>query len=172
MKKLYALLLTGVMAVSFVMPAMAAPSPTAQVVEAADTVSVPVAGAKVEALRTDIAAATVEYAKDQTFLSNMGVSASAKLSAVLDLSYSGVIPEGGVQIPLVITSAKAGDVVYVLHRRDDLPGMPWEKVGQATLGSDLTVTCTFTSFSPVMILVADGTQAAAAEGIRAPKTGE
>ncbi len=172
MKKLYALLMAGMMAATFAMPAMAAPSPTAQVIEAADAISVPVAGTAVTDLRTDIAAAAVEYAGDQTFLSSMEVSASAKLSAVFDLSYSGAIPEGGVQIPVVVSSAKPGDVVYVLHRQDHLEGMPWEKVGQATLDGSLTVTCTFQSFSPVMILVVDAEDVPAAAGIKSPKTGE
>lgn len=167
MKKFYALLLAGVMTVACAMPTMAAPSPVAQAVQSASTISVPVSGASVAAPSQTIASAAIEYVADEKFLSDLSVPTTANLAAVLDLSYSGTIPAGGVQIPLVVSSAKAGQTVYVLHRRDDLPGKPWEKVGQGVLGSDLTVTATFTSFSPVIILVGD-----TVSGVTAPKTGE
>lgn len=171
MKKLYALLLAGVMTVSLVMPTMAAPSPTAQAVDSASTVTSTVSGTAVAAVRQEIAAEAVKLADDSQFLTDLQVPTVTKLAAVLDLTYSGTIPAGGVKIPLVVSSAKAGDVVYVLHRRDDLEGKPWEKVGEAVLGSDLTVTCTFTSFSPVIIMVGDA-GALTAAGVKAPKTGE
>ncbi len=171
MKKFYALLLAGVMTIAFAMPTLAAPSPVAQAVESASTVSVPVSGATVSAPAQSLATEAVELAKNTNFLTSLNVPTTTQLAAVLDLTYSGVIPEGGIQIPLVINSAKAGDVVYVLHRRDDLAGKPWEKVGEGILGSDLTVTCTFTSFSPVIVMVGDS-NTAAASGLKAPKTGE
>ena len=47
----------------------------------------------------------------------------------------------------------------------------WEKVGEGFLGADLTVTGTFTSFSPVVVMVVDASEVSAA-GVKAPKTGE
>ena len=47
----------------------------------------------------------------------------------------------------------------------------WEKVGEGFLGADMTVTGTFTSFSPVLVMVVDAAQASAA-GVKAPKTGD
>lgn len=167
MKKFYALLLAGVMTVAFAMPTMAAPSPVAGAVESASTVSAPVSGAGVAAVDQALAKEVVTYAADEKFLTDLNVPTKVELAAAFDLTYSGTIPAGGVQIPLVVSSAKAGQTVYVLHRRDDLPNKPWEKVGEAVLGSDLTVTATFTSFSPVIILVGDS-----ASGVTAPKTGE
>lgn len=168
MKKFYALLLAGVMTVAFAMPTMAAPSPVAQAVDAVATVSSTVSGIGVGSLSQSAAAEFVSYGNDEKFLTDLNVPVSAEVAAVLDLTYSGDIPAGGVQIPLVVSSAKVGQTVYVLHRRDDLDGKPWEKVGQGVLGSDLTVTCTFTSFSPVIIMVADTNTTS----VTAPKTGE
>lgn len=47
----------------------------------------------------------------------------------------------------------------------------WEVVGSGVLGDDLTVTGTFTSFSPVAFMVVDAADVAAT-GVKAPKTGE
>ena len=57
-------------------------------------------------------------------------------------------------------AAKAGDYAYVLHRMNNEAGT-WEVVGQGYLGADLTVTGTFTNFSPVAVLVVDAADVAA-----------
>ena len=104
-------------------------------------------------------------------LSDLNVSSSAHLAAVLEVSYSGNIPAGGVQVPFDVSGfAKKGDLVYVLHRQSQAP-YTWEVVGQAILGDNLSVTGTFTSFSPVAFMVVDASQVAAT-GVKAPKTGE
>lgn len=170
MKKFYALLLAGVMTVACAMPTMAAPSPVAQVVESAATVTVPVSGASVKALDRDLAQEVVKLSDNAQFLSDLNIPTSVKLAAAFDLSYDGTITAGGVQIPLNLSSVadiKVGDYVYVAHRREDTPGKLWEKVGEGYVGNDMTVTATFTSFSPVVVFVGE-----APAGVKAPKTGE
>lgn len=170
MKKFYALLLAGVMTVAFAMPTMAAPSPAAQVVESAATVSAPVSGASVKALDRNLAQEVVQLSTNAQFLSDLNIPTNVRLVAAFDLNYNGTIAAGGVQIPLNVSSVadiKVGDYVYFAHRREDTPGKPWEKVGEGFVGNDMTVTGTFTSFSPVMIFVGE-----APTGVKAPKTGE
>ena len=94
----------------------------------------------------------------------------SKLVAAVDVSYSGEIPAGGVQVPFKVPGAKKGDMVYVLHRQPNAP-YTWEVVGSGVLGDDLTVTGTFTSFSPVAFMVVDAADVAAT-AVKAPKTGE
>ena len=103
-------------------------------------------------------------------LKDLNVPTSAKLVAAVDVSYSGEIPAGGVQVPFKVPSAKKGDMVYVLHRQPNAP-YTWEVVGSGVLGDDLTVTGTFTSFSPVAFMVVDAADVAAT-AVKAPKTGE
>ena len=67
-------------------------------------------------------------------------SSCNKLKAMVDVSYSGTIPAGGVQIPFDVSGiAKKGDLVYILHRKDSVEGKPWEVVGQAVLGDKISV---------------------------------
>ena len=86
------------------------------------------------------------------------------------MSYSGEVPAGGVQVPFKVPNAKKGDMVYILHRQPNAP-YTWEVVGSGVLGDDLTVTGTFTSFSPVAFMVVDAADVAAT-AVKAPKTGE
>lgn len=170
MKKLYALAMAGVMTIALAMPVLAAPSPAAQAIESAATISTSVSGLDAAAPSQELATEVVEVTSNAQIMKDLNVPEEAKLFAVVDVSYSGVIPEGGVQIPFVVSSAKAGDLVYVLHRQSTAP-YAWEVVGQAVLGADLTVTGTFTSFSPVAFMVVDAADVAAGT-VRAPKTGE
>lgn len=170
MKKLYALALAGVMTVAMAMPVLAAPSPAAQAIESAAAISTSVSGIDAAAPSQALAEEVVKVTSNAQVLKDLNVPEAAKLTAVIDVSYSGEIPAGGVQIPFVVSSAKAGDLVYVLHRQATAP-YTWEVVGQAVLGADLTVTGTFTSFSPVAFLVVDATNVAAGT-VKAPKTGE
>lgn len=170
MKKVYALLLAGVMTIAMAAPAFAAPSPAADVVESAKTVSTTVAGTSVAAPSTELANQVISVTSTESVLKDLNVPTTAKLVAAVDVSYSGEIPAGGVQIPFVVDSAKKGDLVYVLHRQGFAP-YTWEVVGQAILGDDLTVVGTFTNFSPVAFMVVDAKDVAAT-GVKAPKTGE
>ena len=179
MKKVYALLLVAVMTVAMAVPTFAANSPEADpVVKTAAGVDV-VAAAK--EVKTSVAAASVvpseQLAKQvvsvtstESVLKDLNVPTSAKLVAAVDVSYSGEIPAGGVQVPFKVPGAKKGDMVYVLHRQPNAP-YTWEVVGSGVLGDDLTVTGTFTSFSPVAFMVVDAADVAAT-AVKAPKTGE
>lgn len=190
MKKLYAMLMAGVMMVAMVVPTIAAPSPSGSVItpspsstvistvapevsaviNSASTVSASAAGVSVTALDETYANSVVTVTSNEQVLKDLNVPTTAKLVAAVDVSYSGTIPAGGVQIPFVVSGAKKGDLVYVLHRQSAAP-YQWEVVGQAILGDDLTVVGTFTSFSPVAFMVVNSTDVAAT-GVKAPKTGE
>ena len=171
MKKLYALLLAGVLTVSLAVPTFATTSPAGETVESAKTVSTTVEGTEVVAPSRELAAQVVSVTSTESVLVDLGVPTDAVLVAAVDVAYEGEVPAGGVQIPFVIDSAKKGDLVYVLHRQSVAP-YQWEVVGSAVLGDDLTVTATFTSFSPVAFMVVDAADVAPTTGATSPKTGE
>lgn len=171
MKKLYALLLAGVMAAALALPSVAAPSPVADSIASGSTVSTTASNVSTEAPSQTMAEEVVKVTSNREVLNNLNVSASAHLAAVLEVSYSGTIPAGGVQVPFNVSGLAAkGDTVYILHRQSYAP-YTWEVVGQAVLGDDLTVTGTFTSFSPVAFMVLKATDAAVTQ-VKAPRTGE
>ena len=168
MKKLYSALLVVALTVAMVLPVFAAPSPQAAAITAKENATVAVAGAEVKALGDENYAGVVAVVTNPTHLANLGVNTAAKLAAAFDLKIE--IPAGqtSVSVPIKVNNAKVGDYAVILHRRAD---GQWEKVGEGYLGADLTVTGTFTSFSPVAVMVVDAAQASAA-GVKAPKTGE
>ena len=170
MRKLYSALLVVALSATMVLTAFAAPSPKAETVAPATAVAIAVADADVAVLAADVKTEVASVVSNPTHLTNLGVSTSAKLVSSFDLKYDGEIPAGGVQIPVKVSNAKVGDYAYILHRMNNEAGT-WEVVGQGYLGADLTVTGTFTSFSPVAVLVVDAADVAAA-GVKAPKTGE
>lgn len=168
MRKLTNALLVLALTVAMVLPVMAAPSPQADAKAAKANATVAVAGADVKVLTAEVLDAVEDVVTNTTHLTNLGVSTAAKLAAAFDLKIE--IPAGqtSVSVPIKVNNAKAGDYAVVLHRRAD---GQWEKVGEGYLGADLTVTSTFTSFSPVAVMVVDASQVSAA-GVKAPKTGE
>jgi hypothetical protein len=93
---------------------------------------------------------------------------NAKLVAAfnLNLKPGEVMPAGGLIVPIKINGAKAGDYAIVLHRR---PDYFWEVVARGFLTGDLTINATFTTFSPVMVLLITAEDAAAG-GILSPGT--
>jgi hypothetical protein len=181
-RKAYALLLSVVMLVTMVLPAMAEPSPTATPKKQEDAVTV---SAEAQAAKDGVAIAvsgvtTAPVADDalkeykelvtgntNNFLNTYDIPSTAKVAAVLDIKFDGNIG-AGVSIPIKVTTAKSGDYVIVMHRQAN--GY-WQAVGRGFLGADLTINATFTSFSPVMVLAVDAATAAAS-GIRAPRTGD
>ena len=166
MKKLYALLMAGVMTIALAMPALAAPSPAAASIASGSTVKTTVSNVGVAAPSQELAQEVVNVTSNAQVLKDLSVPATAHLAAVLEVS-----PAGGVQVPFDVSGfAKKGDVVYVLHRQAYAP-YTWEVVGQAVMGDNLTVTGTFTSFSPVAFMVVNASEVTAA-GAKAPKTGE
>ena len=168
MKKLYSALLVVALTVAMVLPVFAAPSPQADAKAAKANATVAVAGADVKVLTAEVLDAVEDVVTNATHLTNLGVSTNAKLAAAFDLKIE--IPAGqtSVSVPIKVNNAKVGDYAVILHRRAD---GQWEKVGEGFLGADMTVTGTFTSFSPVAVLVVDAADVAAA-GVKAPKTGE
>ncbi|MDR0220231.1 MAG: hypothetical protein LBI54_02365 [Lachnospiraceae bacterium] len=168
-RKTYVLLLVVVMLVTMVFPAIAAPSPTSQTKEAHDAVAISTAGVTTAPVSET---ALKEYkelvtANTNGFKATYDIPNTAKVAAVLDISFSGNVGSG-VTIPIKVTTAKSGDYVIVMHRKAS--GI-WDVVGRGFIGADLTIHATFTSFSPVMVLAVDAADAANS-GIRAPKTGE
>ena len=169
MRKLTSALLVLVLTVAMVLPVLAAPSPQADAKAAKANATVAVAGAEVKVLPgADLKEYVEQVAEDATVLTNLGVNTAAKLTAAFDLKIE--IPAGqtSVSVPIKVNNAKVGDYAVILHRRAD---GQWEKVGEGFLGADMTVTGTFTSFSPVAVMVVDAAQASAA-GVKAPKTGD
>ena len=192
MKKLSSALLVAALSVAMVLPVFAAPSPQATAkpskgatttttttaaptaaeaaaTEAKANATVAVAGADVKVLPVDRMNAVVEVATNATHLKNLGVNPAAKLAAAFDLKIE--IPAGqtSVSVPIKVNNAKVGDYAVILHRMNNEAGT-WEKVGEGFLGADMTVTGTFTSFSPVVVMVVDAAQATSV--VKAPKTGE
>ena len=167
MKKLYSALLVVALSVALVLPVFAAPSPQADAKAAKANATVAVAGADVKVLTAEVLDAVEDVVTNATHLTNLGVSTNAKLAAAFDLKIE--IPAGqtSVSVPIKVNNAKVGDFAVILHRRADAQ---WEKVGEGFLGADLTVTGTFTNFSPVMVMVVDAANAKV--GVKAPKTGE
>lgn len=178
MKKVYALILTSVMVVAMAIPVMAANSPEAtpvvktesgvDIISSAREVSTTVKDITVNVPSEQLAKQVVSVTSTESVLKDLNVPADAKLVAAVDVSYDGEIPAGGVQIPFKVSNAKKGDMVYVLHRQPNAP-YTWEVVGSGVLGDDLTVTGTFTSFSPVAFMVTDAADISTA---KAPLTGE
>lgn len=168
MRKLTNALLVVALSVAMVLPVLAAPSPQADAKAAKANATVAVAGAQVQVLTAEVLDAVEDVVTNATHLTNLGVSTAAKLAAAFDLKIE--IPAGqtSVSVPIKVNNAKVGDYAVILHRRAD---GQWEKVGEGFLGADMTVTGTFTSFSPVAVMVVDAAQASAA-GVKAPKTGE
>ena len=119
MKKVYALLLVAVMTVAMAVPTFAANSPEADpvvktaagvdVVAAAKEVKTSVAAASVAVPSEQLAKQVVSVTSTESVLKDLNVPTSAKLVAAVDVSYSGEIPAGGVQVPFKVPGAKKGD---------------------------------------------------------------
>jgi len=182
MKKLYSLFIAGVLMAALVFPAFAAPSPVAEVkpstssatvedaIKAGTTDTVSVEGVSYKAASKPLYDAVIELAKTAEHMQNLGIAGSnIVVKQVVEVSFDkDNIPAGGVKIPFKVADAKSGDYAYILHR---LESGQWEVVGQGYLGDDLTITGTFTSFSPVAIVIGDAPSGTGSTA-KAPKTGE
>ena len=169
MKKLYSVLLVVALTVAMVLPVFAAPSPQAEAKASVSNATVAVTGAEVKALAADVFAEVNNVLSNTEHLAAFGINTSAKVAATMDLKVE--IPEGqtSVLVPVKVNNAKVGDYVYIVHRKS--VNGEYEVVGQGVLGADMTINATFTSFSPVIVMVVDAAQVSAA-GVKAPKTGE
>ena len=168
MRKLTSALLVLALTVAMVLPVLAAPSPQADAKAAKNNATVAVTGAEVKEIpAADLQEYVKDVAENATTLTDLGVSTAAKLTAAFDLKI--VIPAGqtSVSVPIKVNNAKVGDFAVILHR---MANGQWEKVGEGFLGADMTVTGTFTNFSPVIVMVVDAANANV--GVKAPKTGE
>lgn len=151
-RKIYSLLLIVILTVVVVaMPVIASSSPVTEESAPATDVSIGVTGTTVSVLESAVKVEVSNVVSNATHLTNLGVDTKATLVSSFDLTYSGTIPEGGVLIPITVKVGKVGDYAYVLHRRSS-DGL-WEKVGEGTLGTDLTVIATLKSFSPVAVML-------------------
>lgn len=181
---MYAVLLTVALATAVVMPNFAASSPAIEEeVESTTTtttttdeeeiappsaVSIDVPDLVISSLDTSIKTEVASVVSNPQVLIDLSVPTTAKLISSFDAHYDGVIPAGGIQVPIQVLEAKTGDYAYVLHR-NSVTGT-WEKVGEGFLGADLTVVATFTSFSPVAVMIVDAADVDSV--VKAPKTGE
>jgi len=181
MKRFYALLLSVILIVTLSLSALAAPSPAKDPapkkqetatwspgpVTAVDVASV--AGMKATGMADSFANHVADLLDNKDgFVDTYNIPAEAKVAAFFNLTFDGEIPAGGLIVPITVNNAEPGDYVIVMHRRAD--GI-WEVVARGFLGEDLTIDATFTSFSPVLVLVVDAAYATAV-GIKAPKTGQ
>ena len=73
------------------------------------------------------------------------VSPDAQVMAVVDVTYDGVIPAGGVQISFSLGNVQAGDNYVLLHQ---LPDGRWEMITPDSIENGM-IKATFTSLSPV-----------------------
>lgn len=73
------------------------------------------------------------------------VSPNAQVVAVVDVTYDGVIPAGGVQISFSLSGVQAGENYVLLHQ---LPDGRWEKITPDSVENGI-IKATFTSLSPV-----------------------
>lgn len=73
------------------------------------------------------------------------VSPNAQVMAVVDVTYDGVIPAGGVQISFSLAGVQAGDNYVLLHQLAD---GRWEKITPDSIENGV-IKATFTSLSPV-----------------------
>lgn len=139
MKRKLAGLLTALMVMAMGTTAFAAGSPTTKpttppsnepaIGNASNTEITPVSQA--------VAAAAEQVAKV--------VSPDAVVTAVVDVTYDGEIPAGGVQIPFSLAGVQAGDNYVLLHQ---LPDGRWEKITPDSIENGV-IKATFTSLSPV-----------------------
>lgn len=73
------------------------------------------------------------------------VSPDAQVTAVVDVTYDGTIPAGGVQISFSLAGVQAGDNYVLLHQ---LPDGRWEVIRPDSVENGV-IKATFTSLSPV-----------------------
>lgn len=167
LKKLAGVVLAGVMVCAMGMSALAAGSPSAKVEgtgtdKDGNSVGIVVSATEQAAPET----ATIKEVVGSNYVDTM------KVVAIQDVSVEG---EGEVAWPVTITFSYAGvnknTKVAVLHWN----GSAWENVA-ATAG-DGTITATFTSLSPVAIIVDSATMTqtstgTGSNGVKSPNTGE
>lgn len=146
MKRKLAGLLTALMVLAMGTTAFAAGSPnsgsnsgTTSTPPSAsqDTVIGDATNTKITQVSTAVAAAAENVAKQ--------VSPNAEVVSVVDVTYDGEIPAGGVQISFSLAGVQAGDNYVLLHQ---LPDGRWEVITPDSIENGM-IKATFTSLSPV-----------------------
>lgn len=187
MKKMYAVLLTLALATAVVMPNFAASSPsideevssttddtdtttsdTEEEIAPPSAVEITVPNLTISSLYSDVKKEVASVVSTPQVLIDLSVPLTARLVSSFDAYYDGVVPAGGIIVPIEVLTAKQGDYAYVLHR-SSVTGT-WEKIGEGFLGADLTVMATFTDFSPVAVMIVDAAEVDSV--VKSPKTGQ
>lgn len=146
MKRKLAGLLTALMVLAMGTTAFAAGSPnsgsnsgTTSTPPSAsqDTVIGDATNTKITQVSTAVAAAAENVAKQ--------VNPNAEVVSVVDVTYDGEIPAGGVQIGFSLAGVQAGDNYVLLHQ---LPDGRWEVITPDSIENGM-IKATFTSLSPV-----------------------
>lgn len=146
MKRKLAGLLTALMVLAMGTTAFAAGSPnsgsnsgTTSTPPSAsqDTVIGDATNTKITQVSTAVAAAAENVAKQ--------VNPNAEVVSVVDVTYDGEIPAGGVQISFSLAGVQAGDNYVLLHQ---LPDGRWEVITPDSIENGM-IKATFTSLSPV-----------------------
>lgn len=146
MKRKLAGLLTALMVLAMGTTAFAAGSPNSgsnsgttstPPSESQDTVIGDATNTKITQVSEAVAAAAENVAKQ--------VSPNAEVVSVVDVTYDGVIPAGGVQISFSLAGVQVGDNYVLLHQ---LPDGRWEVITPDSIENG-KITATFTSLSPV-----------------------
>lgn len=102
-----------------------------------DTVIGDATNTKITQVSTAVAAAAENVAKQ--------VSPNAEVVSVVDVTYDGEIPAGGVQISFSLAGVQVGDNYVLLHQ---LPDGRWEVITPDSIENGM-IKATFTSLSPV-----------------------
>lgn len=144
MKKKLAGLLTVLMVLSMGMTAFAKESPgkgnsSNSSGSSSTTTQTPTGTGKTET--TPVSQAVKEAAFEVAKV----VSPNAQVMAVVDVTYDGEIPAGGVELSFSLAGVQAGDNIVLLHQLKD---GRWEKITPDSIENGV-VKATFTSLSPV-----------------------
>lgn len=166
MKRKLAGLLTALMVLAMGTTAFAAGSPTSGNGGNSGTTSTPpsatqdkVTGNATNTKTTPVSSAVAAAAENAA----KQVSPNAVVEAVVDVTYDGAIPAGGVQISFSLPKAQAGDKYVLLHQ---LPDGRWEVINPDSVENGI-IKATFTSLSPVAFV-----KIASAQNVPAPGTND
>ncbi|MEF2639224.1 MAG: hypothetical protein UIT84_04290 [Lachnospiraceae bacterium] len=169
-KKLMAVILSVMMLVCFAATAMAAPAPSPSADVKISTVKAVVDGKEVEIDLSNLKITVTDSAVKEELNTSDKIAAIAgdaakdmALARLFEVTYTGSAFEK-ITITFEVAGVKAGENVLVLHKAGDA----WETITPDSVDNN-SVTATFTSLSPVAILV--NYTSNAATSATSPKTG-
>lgn len=142
MKRKLAGLLTALMVLAMGTTALAAGSPTSGSNSGTSSTNQgPAIGNATNTAITQVSDAVADAAGRVAAI----VSPDAQVTAVVDVTYDGVIPPEGVQISFSLGDVQAGDNYVILHQLAD---GSWEQITPDSIENGV-IKATFTSLSPV-----------------------